>query len=574
MSRRSSALFVFAALAFGVLALFALRDDASAVTYKLNYSSTMSCGGANGVEGTGGDDSCAVGTGNNVGVTADATTVFDLPIGQSNFANVTTTESSPAFNISLDSSIPNGAAVGVLITSATLSLLNGPCSTQVPVAIPLFDANTDVTNTIAWTGTGANLTVDGDGNGLADGIDKYPAFLNNLFNTQKPAARYYGYTTATAGGNPTQLNFVLFAPGVLAGTTSAPGLPKPQQELNSSVGYVNYVILDNTDPSNPASPNTISEICAPMNVTTHLWGKTQGEGRSIAAVGGGELSAQCSGVNVNKDNDNDGDGKEGGAVGKDCDNNLDDDADTKIDCADYDCKPYCDDGCIVVNDTCADSTDNDGDTKIDEYCVNATGLYAARTRAMNPAAANSGIYGSGTHLVGVYSQGYRDADNDGISNNEDSCPVNADGRETVCNEAACNAGNNFCDDDGDTVANDGCPPVGVPEKFPTPNQCTDTVDDPPADGFINDGCPPIQKDTATGGLDANNGVGDACETLANCPSVGSDPLDCDGDSFQNRQDNCPLTPNTTQLDTDSDRCNDAVNSDGADESPARVNWTR
>jgi hypothetical protein len=515
MSRKLFAVSFFAALAIGILLLFGLSGDVSATTIKLNYATAADCGGADDSEGTTADNSCTAGTAKNLNSTADVETIFDIKVGHSNYANTRTVLASPAFNIAMDASIPNGAFIGNLTTLATLSLLNAPCVSAIPVTIPFFDATTDVTNTIDWTGDGSNLTVDTDGNGLADGIDKYPSFLNIMFNSQKPLARYYGYTVAT-GTVPTQLNFVIFAPGVLAGTTSAPGMPKPDQEMNASLGYINYVALNNPAPGQPAAPATISDVCTPLNVTTRLLGKTAGEGRSIGVVGTPELSAQCSGAGVG----------------------VDSDSDTVVD-----------DGCIVVNDRCGDGIDNDGDTKKDEYCVNATGLYAARTRSTNPTSATSGIYGSGTHLAGAYLQGGRDADNDGIENAMDSCPTTADGRETVCGELACADGNGVppwdnCDDDGDGAINDGCARIGAAEVYPSPNQCSDNLNQD-GDATFNDGCPPIQ-------VDANaNGLGDACENAGNCTPADDD---CDNDGFQNRQDNCPVNANATQLDLDSNRC--------------------
>jgi len=552
MSRKSFAVFSFAALAIGVLLLFGLSSDVSATTIKLNYSTAYDCGGADGVQGNA-DDSCSTAGlgGRALSATADVVTTFDIKVGHSNYANTRTVLASPAFSIAPDPGIPNGAFIGTLTTQATLSLLGAACVSSVPVQIPLFDATTDITNTIDWTGDGSNLTVDSDNNALADGIDKYPSFLNVMFYNQKPLARYYGYTVAT-GTIPTQLNFVIFAPGVLAGTAAAPGMPKPDQEMNASLGYINYVALNNPAPGQPAAPITITDICTPLNVTTRLLGKTAGEGRSIAPVGNPELSAQCTGALLGKDSDNDGDGKEGGAAGKDCDNNLDDDNDGKIDCADFDCQPYCDDGCIVVTDKCGDGIDNDFDTKTDEYCVGATGLYAARTRSTNPSLATSGLYGSGTQLAGAYLQGGRDADSDGLENALDSCPTIADGRESG---AACAAGN-LADDDGDTKVNDGCPRVGTAELFPTPDQCSDATDND-ADTLANDGCPVVQKDSEAGGGD---GLGDACDP----DDVGS-VIDQDGDTFTNRQDNCPLVANANQLDLDSDRCGDALNSDSPDD---------
>ena len=611
MSRKSFAVFSFAALAMGVLLLFGLSSDVSATTVKLNYSTAYDCGGADGNEGTTADNSCSTAglAGRALGATADVVTNFDVRVGHSNYANTRTVLASPAFSITPDPNIPNGAFIGTLTTQATLSLLGAACVSSVPVQIPLFDATTDITNTIDWAGDGSNLTLDGTANGLADGIDKYPSFLNVMFNNQKPLARYYGYTVAT-GAIPTQLNFVIFAPGVLAGTASAPGMPKPDQEMNASLGFINYVALNNPAPGQPAAPITITDICTPLNVTTRLLGKTAGEGRSIAAVGPPELSAQCTGALLGKDSDGDGNTKEGGGS---CNDSADNDGDTKIDCADFDCQPYCDDGCIVVTDTCGDGIDNDFDGKVDEYCVGATGLYAARTRSTNPAAqgvndacpasgtsesgaqcfnasdddadtlvndgcpivgatgeaggqcANAldddgdplnGIYVTGTHLAGAYLQGGRDADNDGIENPLDSCPTIADGREVLCADAL--------DNDGDTKVNDGCPRVGTAERFPSPDECADNLDsDIPIDGFINDGCPAVQVDADGDGL--GGAVG--CD-----PNDAAAVIDQDGDTFTNRQDNCPLVVNANQLDLDSNRCANNTNEDVADDGATpRVN---
>jgi hypothetical protein len=506
------------AVVIGALLLFGFRDGADAATWKLIQNVALDCGGADDNEGTAADNSCLAGTSKNTGATADLDSQFLVQVGHTNYNKVDTMVSSPSFNIALDSSIPNGAAVGTLITTATLSLLNGPCVSGIPVNLPLFDASTDVNNTIDWVGDGSNWTADTDGNGLADAIDKYPLALNKMYNSQRPLARYYGYTVVQPGAPPSQLNMVTFAPGVVAGTASAPGLSRPEQELNSSVGYVSMIQLDNPDPTAVSQVSSITDFCTPLDVTARLWGKTQGEGRSIPAVGPAELSSQCSGVNLGVDND----------------------ADT-----------VADDGCIVVNDKCGDNIDNDADTKIDEYCPNATGLYAARVRATNPSSATSGIYGSGTHLIGAYTQGNRDVDADGIENGLDSCPTTADGRESG---AACAPGN-VADEDADGAVNDGCPRIGLPETFPNPNNCTLAVDDD-GDTLANDGCPVVQKDTDS------DGIGDACDPT---PAVNTNAGDHDLDLFLNRQDNCPLFANADQLDTDSNRCSGAVNDDVADD---------
>jgi hypothetical protein len=218
---------------------------------------------------------------------------------------------------------------------------------------------------------------------------------------------------------------------------------------------------------------------------------------------------------------------------------------------DNDSDTVADDGCMVVTDKCGDGIDNDGDTRVDWLC-------GIPEISMPPS--YSGIWGSNTHLFVSTSQSYRDADNDGISNDEDSCPYSADGRESG---AQCY---NATDDDGDTVVNDGCPQVGDPESFPLPNQCADAADFD-GDGSVNDGCPPIQKDSNA------NGLGDACENAGNCTPADDD---CDNDGFLNRQDNCPTVwdavGGVSSADNDEWWCDNVTDDDAVDDGATpRVN---
>jgi hypothetical protein len=62
----------------------------------------------------------------------------------------------------------------------------------------------------------------------------------------------------------------------------------------------------------------------------------------------------------------------------------------------------------------------------------------------------------------------------------DTCVEDTSLRETLCIDAM--------DNDGDGRVNDGCPAVGAPEAYPTPNQCAGAADDD-GDTVVNDGCP-------------------------------------------------------------------------------------
>lgn len=86
------------------------------------------------------------------------------------------------------------------------------------------------------------------------------------------------------------------------------------------------------------------------------------------------------------------------------------------------------------------------------------------------------------------------------------------------------------DADGDGVENslDTCPFSGNPDGW-----------DP--------------RSSNTGGDDDGDGIPNACDTVSNPPG----DLDQDGDTFQNRGDNCPTLPNPDQRDLDRDDIGDA-----------------
>jgi hypothetical protein len=144
------------------------------------------------------------------------------------------------------------------------------------------------------------------------------------------------------------------------------------------------------------------------------------------------------------------------------------------------------------------------------------------------------------------------ADGDGVPNNTDNCPFNANADQADADDDgqgdACDT-----DDDNDSVvdASDNCP------LTPNPDQADNELD------ALGDVC---DSD------DDNDGVNDASD---NCPfSANADQADadgdgqgdtCDGDSdgdgVANTADNCPLAPNTDQTDTDGDRTGDACDLD-------------
>jgi hypothetical protein len=440
------------------LLLFFASDinHVEATTFKMNYGITLSCDGPDGLPGTG-DDSCVPGAQGaySAGLSADVTTLFDIPAWpppdpgtnpsnrHSTFSQIDTFGIPVAWGIARGEDLPLGAFMGPLVSNTTLSLANGPCpaSPNIMVTMPVYNCSTDNSpgNQVTWTGDGSNLMQDDDGDGLPNACNQYPAYVDTMLNGLRPRARYYGYAVIVAGGPPTQINFIIM------NTEQLTQNPAPEADMGDALGYANFVIYDN--PTQPPAASMITEFCAPLNTQSTLYGKTAGRGQVIPAVGTAEVSSFCAGANVGVDND----------------------ADT-----------VADDGCIVVTDKCGDGTDNDGDGATDEMC----GL----ARATNPAAA-TGVYGTGSHLVGAYADSYRDADGDGWSNNEDSCPLNATGAVA-----------------DPSYGCDGCP-AG-----------TCTAGDQDGDSYFNrqDNCPLLSNDqTDTDG----DFIGDACDTAGNGPST-------------------------------------------------------
>jgi hypothetical protein len=455
-----------------VLLLLVASEDASAVTYKVNHTTSLSCNGRD--VGDPDDNSCAPGTERNPGEHADITTVLivdsvlDGKPGRqhSNFAKVFSFTAPATWNIEKGSTIDDGALSAVLYSTTTLSILNGPCTTTVPVAVSLFDATTDMNAEAYWLGDGENLLEDSNSNGMPEYIDKYPTYLKDAVDlgvsgpSPKPRARYAGHVHATAGAPATQVELLVFDPGELAQFKP----PNVEADFLDSLGYPTYVVMDNPMPL-AAVPSEISEFCAPLSTSTTSYGKTQGKGVLYMGPLGIEFD-------------------------------------------------------VPAASRCA---------------ANPSAPLCLITRSTN-AAAGTGIYGGDTHLTSAYSQSYRDADDDGIPNNEDGCPVHGinDGCAQVNSVAEtgdeCN--NNISDDwPDDDVVNDGCPTIGSSAET-SGAQCLNAIDDDPAD------------DGSTTDTDSD-GVEDVCD-----PAPGTAATDIDGDGFQNRQDNCPLHANSDQADSD------------------------
>jgi OOP family OmpA-OmpF porin len=136
----------------------------------------------------------------------------------------------------------------------------------------------------------------------------------------------------------------------------------------------------------------------------------------------------------------------------------------------------------------------------------------------------------------------RDRDNDGIFDDDDQCPTDAEDRDGHEDSDGCPDGDN----DGDTIADEA-------------DKCPGEAEDP--DGFDDtDGCPELDNDK-DGIPDVNDRCPDKAETMNGfedkdgCP----DEPDKDGDGVPDARDKCPDEGEDTDGFEDTDGCPDPDN---------------
>jgi len=520
------------------------------------------------------------------GANADQTTVYNISQLDVNFAQILSSTGSPEAQIALDSEIPDGSSIGQAVNASTLSVYNGLCTTPIQVIIPFMECATDTLNTEPWVGTGDNLVLDcnrdmnedgtlasedkvtpsktscrdgldndgdtvvdfddpdcigncintkddndgdtlidcadpqcnddtDDTNDLPSYCDHYPAFLNDMFGDVKPRARYMGHSVVLAGSPATMLEFVIFNPEALG------ALPTVVGQMGDTYGFIDFVVLDN--PIAPVSPSTITDFCGPLTSIPTLLGVTDG---SYTVMPGPEP---------------------------------------------YEAAAFCPPGA-------GGGVDNDGDGWVDDGCLVKSGAGAGYVRNENPPA-HTGLFGTGTHAIRTYSQSQRDVDNDGISNNLDSCPYIAnhgvdadnDGLDRACDLELVWHGPGAppaCYNDG---IPDNCPSPGAQAPNGNDDDGDGLTDEDPVDNADNDGdfcdhdedgsdaaggpgtgncCDCIENDAVPDGIDRDDPecLQQGMDEDGECKATSGLP-DEDQDCYPNRQDICPLTADN-QSDTD------------------------
>ena len=253
------------------------------------------------------NDGCPVVGDTSAGAAAGVTTTFGVNAPDINFGGVVGF-TPPEWNVPQASDIPIGAIVGTLDSVAVLGLINNACSTFLPVAFTFMNATTSGTP-IAPKDPGAVpresdplelFLQDNNGNGIPDGVDSYPTYLDTLFDPDyegpgpdglprtaddingplpplTPRARYTGITFLASADLTIVLSFVVFDPGTTFPTD-------PPTTTDPSLGFPSVTVL--LDPTTPPAPSPVTDFCSPLTSRTVLFGETQDNPNTTADEGG------------------------------------------------------------------------------------------------------------------------------------------------------------------------------------------------------------------------------------------------------------------------------------------------
>ncbi len=233
--------------------------------------------------------------------------------------------------------------------------------------------------------------------------------------------------------------------------------------------------------------------------------------------------------------------------------------------------------------------DNGGPTQTHALLSGSPAIDAGSPDCPPPATDQRGVtrpQGGGCDIGSYETETATDADGDGIQDQEDNCPADAntdqadtdnDGVGDVCDPCP---NDPFNDADGDTICGDvdNCPTAANIDQTDTDS---DGVGDVCNDGMDSDGdewkneldnCPTVPN--ADQADFDGDGYGDLCDVCPNDPGN-----DADGDGYCFLNDNCPLVTNSDQIDTDGDGEGDVCDADddndgaldGADNCPLTYN---
>jgi hypothetical protein len=522
---------------------------------------------------------------------ADTNYEFTIPGTDMNFSNVVTMSAQGsciandrnAVNCAAGSRPILGDIVGTLSSDTNLGLTNTPCSSFIIVTFVFLNATTDNsagnsvmgstqaeadptlgvqgpflndTYTVSpGVGTaGPGSAASGPANGLPTHVDRYPAYLNTIFDPDfgvhadgsnpfthpflgeqpvRPMSRYSG--GQIVANTAVILTFLVFAPGDLNAFTA----PHPLSDLDdANLGYASVSILQ--DPTRAPVPGSITDFCAPLAVFTNIFG----EARTNPC--NGNTAAPCNtalGINnptlglpngrVRYQNPSTAGTHYYGGFHQSLRDTDNDGYENSLDTCPYNTNvqnPKTDGGPDgdMLDSSCdpgpnTPNNNQDGDsaptggawTNAQDNCPLVSNPTAAQTELTEPDTTRRPRGGEQADALG------------------DEC----DGPETG---AQCS---NAIDDDADTLINDGCPAVGSAVAETACGFTTTAEMDNDFDGWPNDGCP--ASGAPETGAQCENYIDDDGDTLANdgCPAQGGPELGClnatDDDADTVVNDGCP-----------------------------------
>jgi hypothetical protein len=176
---------------------------------------------------------------------------------------------------------PIGAWMGHLSSVTSLGVTNKACNLPVYPFFKLFNASLDTSQQLtvaemAWTNTSTpppNAYLPA--NGLPDYLEKYPHFLNLMLDPDgphgpkpplEPRARYAGHTNVV--GSYMLIQIVVLSPGQIA------QLPSIKTQMAAGMGYAVLTVLNNPV-DQLEKPGSVSDFCTSLQSVSTLYGTTQ-----------------------------------------------------------------------------------------------------------------------------------------------------------------------------------------------------------------------------------------------------------------------------------------------------------
>ncbi|NIR01238.1 MAG: hypothetical protein GTN78_13730, partial [Gemmatimonadales bacterium] len=196
----------------------------------------------------------------------------------------------PEWGVAKGTDVPIGAIVGGLKSDATLGLLGNACRSPVKVDFTFVNASTNPADVIFPEAPGEDdrlepLALDSNGNGIADGAEKWPAYLNDIdafarITASDIRARMFGFNNTSIADLTVVLMMIIFEPGA--------DLLDDEDEvidIDPRLGPISVTVLQ--DPTAPASAgDAVSDFCSPLLSSSINYGLTEDNPNTAANEAG------------------------------------------------------------------------------------------------------------------------------------------------------------------------------------------------------------------------------------------------------------------------------------------------